>query len=79
MVIVVVQALKIQKFSCFLPKISFTSLQATLTPRTQATMRFAAALLLPIAATAAFAPNAVHDRQRMALSVFWDKVSENNA
>ena len=51
----------------------------TLTPRTQATMRFAAALLLPIAATTAFAPNAVHDRQRMALSAFWDKVSENNA
>lgn len=42
-------------------------------------MRFAAALLLPIAATAAFAPNVVHDRQHMALSAFWDKVSENNA
>ena len=43
------------------------------------TMRFAAALLLPIAATTAFAPNAVHGRQRVALSAFWDKVSKNNA
>ena len=70
------------KISCFL-KISLLSLGHS--PRQQevdtknSTMRFAAALLLPIAATTAFAPNVVHGRQRMALSAFWDKVSENNA
>ena len=38
-------------------------------------MRFAAALLLPLAATTAFAPNAVPVRAHTALEAFWEKVS----
>jgi len=41
----------------------------------QSTMRFAAALLLPLAATTAFAPNAVPVRAHTALEAFWEKVS----
>ena len=40
----------------------------------QSTMRFAAALLLPLAATTAFAPNAVPARAHTALEAFWEKV-----
>mmetsp|Transcript_25144 Transcript_25144/g.58867 ORF Transcript_25144/g.58867 Transcript_25144/m.58867 type:complete len:147 (-) Transcript_25144:121-561(-) len=39
----------------------------------QSTMRFAAALLLPLAATTAFAPNAVPARAHSALEAFWEK------
>ena len=45
------------------------------TNQNQSTMRFAAALLLPLAATTAFAPNAVPVRAHTALEAFWEKVS----
>ena len=65
------------KYLCYAP--AARSLNHSPVDTKNSTMRFAAALLLPIAATTAFAPNAVHGRQRVALSAFWDKVSENNA